>query len=416
MIKRNKFILIVLFLSAIVRLIGLGLYPRGLSLSEVKLFFLTPFLVKLPFFALGIISLYLFYLFLIKFTANKKVSLIATVILSLTPWHFELSRVYSLAMPFLTLFLLVLNARNFQKILIFLLSILGIVYFISIFSFSDKLRTKVDAQRLNVSLISPPIATEIFVNKLTVSFQEKLNTLSDGLDWGMYFFNGHPREKWGVEETQKFFAATLIFIIIGFFLADKKKIVLMIEIFCFFLLLSGIFGKYDQHLLLGTGIVFSYFASLAFLFLWEDKKRRPLLFILSIFYIFELIYYGNLYFKNLGESRFSPRREIYLDITEKVKELRKDNERVVVNSRLIDPEPFFRFYLKDNFLDGFEFREFNIWRENLKDGLFVDVLPDDPGPSEPLYKLATGEIDVIDILFSQKDQGKNQTVYLYRYQ
>jgi len=415
-IKKNRSIVIVLLLSAIVRLVGLGLYPRGLSLSEVKLFSLAPFLVRLPFFVLGILSLYLFYLFLIKFTANKKVSLVATIILSLTPLHFELSRVYSLAMPVLTLFLLILNVKNFQKMLLLLLSILGVIYLVSIFSFSDELATKVGAQRLNVSLISPPIATKIFVNKLTVSFQEKLDTLSDGLDWGMYFFNGHPRERWGVEETQKFFATTLIFIVIGFFLADKKKMILMIEIFCFFLLLSGIFGKYDQHLLLGTGMVFSYFASPAILFLGEDKKRRPLLFLLSIFYIFELIYYGNLYFKNLGESRFSPRRGIYIDITEKVKTLRKDNERVVVNSRLIDPKPFFSFYLKDKNLDGFEFREFNIWRENLKDGLFVDVLPDDPEPSEPLFKLSTGGIDLIDILFSQKDQGKNQTVYLYRYQ
>ena len=387
MFKKNRSIVIILLVSAIVRLWGLGVYPGGLSLSEASFFYLSPFWIRFPFFVLGLLSLYLFYHFLIKLTANKDVSLIATVILSLTPWHFELSRVYSLSMPIFVLFLLILNLKNFQKIIKAFLLILCFIFTVSIFNFPIGIGNKVDAQRLNVNKISHPVLTKIFVNKLTFSFQEKSGELFDGFDFGLYFFNGHPRERWGTEETQKFFATTLVFAVIGIFLVDKKKMVLMIEVFCIFVLLSGILGKIDQHILLGTSVVYSYFTSLGIMFLWEDGKKRLIFLILLFFSLFELIYYGNLYFKNLGESRFSPRREIYLDITQKVKELRKEDERVVVNLKLIDPKQYFKFYLKDKNLDNFEFREFDIWQESLKNGLFVDVLPDEPGPAEPLYKL-----------------------------
>lgn len=415
MLKKNRLIVMILAVSAIVRLWGLGVYPRGLSLSEVNFFYLNPFWIRFPFFILGLVSLVLFYRFLIKFSGNEKVSLIATLVLSLTPWHFELSRVYSLAMPVFVSFLIILNLKNYRKILNSILLVLCFVFALSIFNFSENVGNRVDAQRLNVAKIAGPALTKIFVNKLTVSFQEKVGILSDGFDPGLYFFKGYPRERWGIEETQKFLPTTLVFAFIGLLLVNKRKTVLMIKVFSMFLLLSAILGKVDQHILLGTSIFYSYLTSLGILSSFQDRNRKNILFFLLVICIFEIIYYGNLYFKNLGENRFSPRREIYLDLTKKVKELRKENERVVVNSKLIDPEPFFRFYLKDKNLDGFEFRGFDIWQESLKDGLFIDVLAGEPGPSEPLYKLSSGENVPLVILFSLNDAANNQIVYIYRY-
>jgi hypothetical protein len=98
----------------------------------------------------------------------------------------------------------------------------------------------------------------------------------------------------------------------------------------------------------------------------------------------------------------------------KVQEYRKDNERVLVTTRIENPEPFFKFYLKDNNLENYEFRTFDIWKEQTKDGLFVDVLPNDPSPAEPLYSEG-GYPEEIEVLGEIQDKYNDQMILVYRY-
>lgn len=62
-----------------------------------------------------------------------------------------------------------------------------------------------------------------FSNWPTKIISQRLDIVLENLDIGNYFFSGHPRERVGIEERQKFFFFQLILLIIGFTNSNIKK-------------------------------------------------------------------------------------------------------------------------------------------------------------------------------------------------
>ena len=52
---------------------------------------------------------------------------------------------------------------------------------------------------------------------------DRLAIVMENLDLGNYFFAGHPRERVGIEEKQKFFVFQFILFVIGFTNAEIRK-------------------------------------------------------------------------------------------------------------------------------------------------------------------------------------------------
>lgn len=99
----------------------------------------------------------------------------------------------------------------------------------------------------------------LFINWPTLFIQERLGIVMESLDIGNYFFSGHPRERVGVSEKQKFFLFQFILLLLGIFSKEVKS--------------------YTRNLL----ILFLILLTLTFLFKWRDFNQT---FLLSIPFIF----------------------------------------------------------------------------------------------------------------------------------
>jgi len=86
--------------------------------------------------------------------------------------------------------------------------------------FRTNFREDVQEAKMNVTWkrgkIAPSPLTVYFVNWPREVVNQRLSVVMENLDIGNYFFAGHPRERVGIEERQKFFFFQFLLFIIGF--------------------------------------------------------------------------------------------------------------------------------------------------------------------------------------------------------
>ncbi|NMD00333.1 MAG: phospholipid carrier-dependent glycosyltransferase, partial [Bacteroidales bacterium] len=392
-------ILAIIAFSSIIRLFALDSIPAGLSYNEVNLglslssvfgdWILSPFLIRLPFATIGILSIVVFYLLIKKALFDNKLAIIASLLMSVLPWHVQESRTFSLGTIIFLLiecaFLLFLSV--FKDVSITKNKIIVAVIFLglaSIFIPTKNLAIKVNDQRLLVSSNSPKILSKIFINKITENYKQKEKIMFSSFDFGNYFFVGHPRERVGLEETQKLFIFMLPLLLIGIFkIKDEKNILLLWTVLSLFLILLFEWQG-SETLLLSFPLVVLTSCGLISLFGQKDKTYKYILFLITVFALFESTYFYNSYFSGLVNSQYTSRRPIYTLITSDINKIRESGDTVLVNDRLGNPKNYFNFYLKKK-LSGFEFRTYDYHSEFGEGVIFVDVLPDDPSSKEPLY-------------------------------
>lgn len=402
-------ILAILGISTILRFWNLGNIPQGLSLEEVQLgtFLSTPFLIRLPFVFIGVISIYLFYVLVKKVFNDEKIAVLSAFLLGVLPWHVLESRILSwgivllLIGEILALFLFKFVSKKVNLYLGILLALVCIVVPVR------GLVNRVNDERLVVANSSPKILSRIFINKVTENYKAREEILFTNLDFGNYFFAGHPRERGGIEETQKLLLFTLPFIILGLFKIGKDKIQFLVFwtiISLFVLTFFNLQGSQTLILILPFVIL----AAIGIV-----NARRILLILMFIFGAFEGLYFYNLYFSGFTESQFSPRRPVYIELSAKIKDIKRNNEQVLINDRIGSPKEFLNFYLEKN-IEDFDFRTFDYHKESETGKLFVDVLPDDPVSNEPLYTKNGFWSDNLTIFGVLYDVGKRQKVVIYR--
>lgn len=419
-------ILSILVLSSIIRIWNLGNIPLGLSLSEISLgrFLPTPFLIRLPFAVLGVVSVYLFYLLVKEIFDDEKVSLISVFVLSILPWHVQESRVFSWGVIFFLvgeiLFLLFIKFfkegfEKFKNINLFL----GMLFLVvCIFVPIRNLSFRVNDERLVVANNSPRLLSRIFINKLTENYRYRQDTFFTNLDIGNYFFVGHPRERAGLEEIQKLLLFMLPFIIFGIFEVKKeeaKYLIFWTAVSLFVLTLFNLQGSQTLILCLPFVILTSIGVVNFFEKTKKDMVLKIFLFLILLFAVFETLYFYNSYFSGFIESQYSPRRPIFLNLSGKMGEVKNKygNNRFLINDRIGNPKNFLSFYFKDG-IANCEFKTFDYHQEKGRDTIFVDVLPDDPVSNEPLYKDDGNyptDIEVIDVLH---DDRRRQNIVIYK--
>lgn len=428
--KHYKLPLIIFGGAVISRLVGLGNLPSGLSLSEVNFglylsnflgnWVLSPLFVRLPFFLLGIITLYLFYLVL-KSLVDENFSLIATGLLSITPWHFSQSRVFSPGMIVFAIFLLafmiaIKKGIKREKLFYFSVIVSFLIFSAGILNVQENLRSTVDRQRRTLVNSNLSIPVSVFSNKYIESYRFREKLIFENLDFGNYFFRGHPRERWAVEETKKFYIAFIPLLLIGLFNIKKREAFVLGGWTLLSLTLISFTGTRGPSYSLPLIFPFIYVISLGAVNLYKRKGRLGSLFFYSLLLLllFEATLYGVEYKNGLSEGKFSPRRPIYKDVVEKVAKAKPTEEKVLVTTRLDNIENYFKFYLKDKNPVDYEFREFVVWDEQNNDKLFVDVLPNEPSPVEPLYNEDGGWPEEISVIEEYYDERKEVTIVVYR--
>jgi hypothetical protein len=268
----------------------------------------------------GIISIYALYLLVRKIFEDEKLALVSAFLLGIIPWHVQESRIMSwgivllLAGETLALFLFRFIGKRVNLYLGILLVLICII------TPSKDLATRVNDQRLIVTNNSPKIVSRIFINKITENYRLRQQILFTNIDFGNYFFAGHPRERGGVEETQKLLLFTLPFIVLGIFKigSNKSKFLITWTIVSLFVLtFFNLQGSQSLILILPFIILTS---------VGVISAPRILLISMLILGVFESLYFYNSYFSGYTESQFSPRRPIYIELSKKITEVRRDRK------------------------------------------------------------------------------------------
>jgi hypothetical protein len=420
-VRKHFPILAIIVVSSILRIWNLGNIPLGLSLQEVGIgtYLPTATLIRLPLAILGIASVYAMYLIIKKIFEDEKLALISAFLLGVIPWHVQESRIFSWGMIFLligeilTLLIIKILGKKTFKFPKFNLYLGILLALICIIVPSKNLSTRVDDQRLIVVNNSPKIISRIFVNKITENYRLRQQVLFTNLDFGNYFFAGHPRERGGIEENQKLLLFMLPFIVLGLFkIGNKSKYLVTWAIISLFVLTFFNLQE-SQTLILILPFVVLGSLGIAELLRNNNKLFKWLVYVLFASGLFESLYFYNQYFSGYTESQFSPRRPVYIDISNKLKEIKKSNDSVLVSDRLGNPKEFLNFYLNKN-INGYEFKSYDYRDFKERGMLFVDAIPVDPSPKESLYVKDGGWPDGLEVLSEFYDSGKRLRVVIYR--
>jgi len=418
--KRLLPILLIFLVSSILRFYKFGQVPAGLSLAEVNFgqkltilgtWVLNPILIRIPFAILGIVSVLLLYQFVKKISGDRNLALVSGLTLSIIPWHIEESRVFSWEIIFLTLSLFVgvystdwikLHYKNFLK---YIILICVLIFCFSVVKNAGQAGARVDVERTEISMISRGLPVRFLSNKFIEGFRVAEKKLFENLDFGTYFFAGHPRERWGMPESNKIYLFMLPLIVFGISKIDKRLgIILAVWTFLAFFT-SSILLLAPAVILISIGIVK----------ISQNKQFSSKVFVLLLagLGIYEFLNVNYLYFGGFSESIFSPRRPAFAEVTRLVSGLRKNGEQVLVSEKLGTPEVFFKFYLKNKTFD-YEFRDFDIRRETDRNKLFVDAISDEPKRTEPLFADGGKFPPNIDALATFEDRGMRQKIVVYR--
>ena len=416
--------------SFTLRFYKLGVIPKGISMEEASFglvlsntignWVLNPLFIRLPFAILGVFSVLAFYNLLRRFSLGFRSSYLTGFLLAITPWHIQESRIVSpgilVTFTFIVIITLVIKPIKKHSNYFPYIFIIGslLLFTVSVVNTFSKVSNTVDVDRSLAAYIVALRTTNIFSIKLTESYRRNLELIYEHLDFGNYIFSGHPRQRGGVEESVKLFVSMIPLTLLGI-MKSKKNIKFLGSIFLIFIATFVFYEFRGPSETLPVIFIFIVFAGIGVNWLLEERKLREILVVICIFLIYEFFAFNVSYFNGLTESAFSPRKAFYRSLTEKVTELRKGNERVVINGRLANPEIFFKFYTQGSDLKNFEFREFTIWNETGKKGIFVDLIPFEPSPVEPLYQKGGNFPESLNLLYQTEDKNANQKIFVYRY-
>lgn len=169
----------------------------------------------------GIINVLLIFLLSYRLHHSTVLSLLISLLLLILPWHillilnhssyiFILNTVIMLGILFSKKIL-----TSFKRIGVFLIFSALVFYFLSTFVIPKYTNVEVDFQRTYASKTVLRIVSPIFSNKIIESYRVYEKKLFENLDFGNYFFQGHPRERGGVKEIPKFYISMLPLLILG---------------------------------------------------------------------------------------------------------------------------------------------------------------------------------------------------------
>jgi hypothetical protein len=132
--------------------------------------------------------------------------------------------------------------------------------------------------------VSPSFFDALFLNWPTKFIQQRLETVLENLDIGNYFFSGHPRERVGITEKQKFFFFEFLLLLVGFTSLDLKKYKKFLIIYCLAVLSLTFLFKwrtFEETIFLSVPFILVMALGLKQVLSWK-KKYQFLFFLLAL--------------------------------------------------------------------------------------------------------------------------------------
>ena len=285
----------------------------------------------------------------------------------------------------------------------------AVIFTISVFNLEKSYADRIEVVRRTAGEL-PPVLTKAFSNKYIESIRYRLSSVFEGLDFGYYFFNGHPRERWGFEETQKLLLPMLIFAAIGLKKVGIRYIYLEISYFVFILAFYALMdvsspGKFLPVLII---LVIPVAYGVDFLI----KRHKKIFILLAFFIFFETALYFNGYMKGVSESLFSPRRPVYSDVAKTLDEVKR--EKVIISDNLQEIGNYIEFYNAGDVLSNYQFRTLYPDKESGLE-VYVDIKPTDKDPLNPYYKNNGIIMEKINLIAELKDGARGRSIIIFNY-
>lgn len=196
---------------------------------------------------LGIINIFLIFFFSLRVYHNIIFSLTTAFLLAILPWHILLIKEHSTYVFILTIILIfsIIFAPKIKiytkKIGISLMIISATLFFISIINIPKYTNVEVDFQRTYASLTKFDFLSTPFSNKFIESYRKRESLLFQNLDFGNYFFAGHPRQRVGIKEIPKFYISMLPLILLGIIKLQSQRRWLVSSLLIFAVILPILF-------------------------------------------------------------------------------------------------------------------------------------------------------------------------------
>ena len=168
--------------------------------------------------------------------------------------------------------------------------------------FRINFREDIQQSRQNVvwkrGKVTPLPLTVFFLNWPRELANQRLSVVMENLDIGNYFFTGHPRERVGVEERQKFFFFQFLLFIIGFtspYLNKYKKFLVVYSGLALLAVFIFKWRSFEQTLPLAVPFIVLMALGLRQIII-RQKKWRILLISLAFL---EVLAFGIFYIKGI---------------------------------------------------------------------------------------------------------------------
>src|SRR3989344_1522856 len=285
-----------------------------LAIPFVYFFGLTPFAVRLPSAIFGSLTVVLFYFFISNLFKDKKLAFFASFILAISPWHINLSRTVSEVVVSIFFVLLMLYSLNvFSKIKKkYFVFFAVIIFFVAAYTLLDSAsrirqinifehpQTKLVLEeqiRENGSI--PAIVTRVFHNKVINYSRTAFENYQKYFTLDYFFLNGGLPQRMKIPDSGLVFFWQLPFVLLGFYLAFRKKIPeVMLMILWWLVLLIPVSLTFDEvpNVYRSAIIIFpiSLLSSFGLVSFFEGKIpfiKKVLIAFLIIFAFWELSYY-----------------------------------------------------------------------------------------------------------------------------
>ena len=168
--------------------------------------------------------------------------------------------------------------------------------------FVINLREDIQESRTNVvwkrGKVTPSPLTVYFLNWPREVVNQRLSVVMENLDIGNYFFAGHPRERVGVEERQKFFFFQFLLFIVGFTSPYLNKYKKFLVVYSGLVLLAVFIFKwrsFTETLPLAPPFIVLMALGLRQIITWQKKWRI----IFLSFAFLEILAFGVFYIKGI---------------------------------------------------------------------------------------------------------------------
>lgn len=148
-------------------------------------------------------------------------------------------------------------------------------------------------------LPNSPVNT-VFLNWPEIFVNQRVSVVVENIDIGNYFFSGHPRERVGIEEKQKFFFFQFILLLVGLTNPRLKKYMRFLVIFSLVALAAVFIFKwrsFEQTLPLSVPFIVVIALGLERISRWPKKWLIPFCSLATLEMISFLVFYSRGIFK-----------------------------------------------------------------------------------------------------------------------